>query len=231
MAGKLKFCNEDIERILFSNAFEKYPSRNRALFIVQLCLGPRIQEMLDLTIGDVVDSHGQIKSEITFTKTKTGDPRTLKVINKLIFHFLPDWLECLRIQGFMHESSPLFPGRSKIKSLSVRRVRYIYQEAIDEITPENEDLLRFREKHSTHSCRKTWACQTFDWLCEEREKGAKIEPLAELKELGGWATIDNAAKYINDHISRANESQAAIFGGLMTILEQKGRVPKRTKQA
>ena len=211
----LPFTDDEIISIIKSKSFSKigdWPARNKALFVVQLCLGPRINEMLQLTIGDVINKNGAIKREIVLQGniTKTGKTRIIKAINPLLFHFLPPWLKILNNSGYMTATSPLFPGRGRTKHLSDRQVRYIYQAAINECN--------IGERHSTHSCRKTWACQTYDWLCDEMRKGANIDPLGELTKIGGWETETAARKYIADHVSKADDSQAAIYSNIIDKL-------------
>lgn len=221
MAGMLPFSDDEVVAMINSRAFVRigdWPERNRTIFVVQLCLGPRISELLRLNIGDVVNVHGKIRNEIILKKTKNGEPRTVKAINPLLFQFLPPWLSVLNSAGYFTADSPLIPGRGKVKALSERQVQNIYQAAIDE--------LKLDGKHSTHSCRKTWACQTYDWLCDEMRKGANIEPLDELAKIGGWKTIEAARRYIADHISRASESQAAIYSGVLEKLNLQNRFPK-----
>lgn len=186
------------------------PKRNRALFVLQLCLGPRINEALRLRIGDVIDKHGRIKTEVIFLKTKNGKSRTVKVINPLLFEFLPPWLERLADLGYTTVDAPLFPGFGRSVAFTDRQVRYIYQAAHDEI--------KLHDRFSTHSPRKTWACQVFDWLCAELRRGANIEPLDELARLGGWESVEAARRYIADHISRAAECQQAIYPKLRAAL-------------
>ncbi len=224
MAGMLKFSDREIEEIIYSKAFDcaGMPERNRAIFVTQLCLGPRISELMRLTLGEVVNKKGQIKNEVTLTKTKNGKNRTVKVLNPLIFYYLPPWLKKLNAMGFIQDDSPLFPGRGRSANIGIKQVRNIYKDAINE--------LDIGERHSTHSCRKTWACQTYDWLCEEMRNGANISPLRELKDIGGWESIEATAAYIADHITRANESQVAIYSGVLESLRRSGKLPKSTKR-
>ena len=215
MAGMLPFNDDEIVGIIKSRAFASigdFPERNRAIFVTQLCLGPRINEELSLNIGDVIDRYGRIKTDIVIRGeiAKNGETRTVKAINTLLFHFLPPWLEVLSNAGYLNADAPLFPGRGRIKALSDRQVRNIYQAAIDE--------LKIGERHSTHSCRKTWACNTYDFLCDEMRKGANIDPLDELARIGGWKTVEAARRYIADHVSRGAESQAAIYSGVIERL-------------
>ncbi len=205
MAGVRQYTEEQALAVLQSKAFRRIgePKRNRAVFVVQLCLGPRINEALRLRVGDVIDKNGRIKPEVVFLKTKNGHSRTVKVLNPLLFDFLPPWLERLAELGYSTAGDPLFPGFGRAEALSDRQVRKIYQAAHDEI--------KLKDRFSTHSPRKTWACQVFDWLCAELRRGANIEPLDELARLGGWETVEAARRYIADHIRRAAECQQAIY--------------------
>jgi len=215
MAGMKPYTEEQALMVLYSRSFDAGEhKRNQALFVVQLCLGPRINEELRLTIGDVVDQWGRLRDRVTFRHTKNGKNRTVKVLNELIYRFLPPWLERLAVLGYTLGSDPLFPGQGRAAAVSDRQVRYIYQAANEEIG--------LTDGYSTHSCRKTWACQTYDWLCAELRRGANIDPLSELAILGGWETVEAARRYIADHISRAAACQQAIFPKIRANLEQSG---------
>ncbi|MBN2643010.1 MAG: site-specific integrase [Victivallales bacterium] len=213
MAGMRQFSTEQCFDMLTSLAFREIGDvrRNRAMFCVQLCLGCRVNEMLKLTLHEVLDGKGHIRDSWTFIKTKNGKNRTVKVLNRLVFDFLPDWLERLAELGYTDIDDPLFPGRNGEKGISDRQVRKIYAAAIEELGLDG--------RYSTHSCRKTWACQTFDYLNDQLRRGANISPLDELANLGGWDSVDAARRYIADHISRAAESQQAIYSDLRELVK------------
>jgi hypothetical protein len=169
-----------------------------------------------LTVGDVIDRYGQVRRYIEikdnhFRTVKSKRTRSIEISNRLVDVYLPPYLDHIAAQGYAHKNAPLFPGRGREKPLSVRQIRNIYQTAIDEC--------RIGDRHSTHSCRKTWACNTYDYLCDQQRAGVNVEPLVRLKELGGWNTLEACQRYISDHIAGKTNSQAEIYFELRSKLK------------
>ena len=129
MACVSPISSTDLKRILASRAFSRVgePKRNRAIFAMQLCLGPRIHELLALRCGDVLYSTGALRPTIYFRKTKTAVPRRIEANNPLLIRYLQPWIFRLDQLGILHANTWLFPGRSWDKPLTRQQVYAIYR--------------------------------------------------------------------------------------------------------
>jgi len=109
------------EAELMSETFTgKYELRNRALFILGCKTGFRVNELLRLTIGHVIQN-GKPASRITITKTKNKKPRSVA------FHpeaqaAVMEWVKQLESLGITKASNPLFISQ-KDKSQSMSRIQ------------------------------------------------------------------------------------------------------------
>ncbi len=195
-----------VECVLKSRAFSSIgePKRNRALFVMQLCLGPRIHELLFLLCGDVLYRDGSLRQSIYFRKTKTAEPREIEACNPLIGRYLRPWILRLSQLGQLHADLPLFPGRVPGRSLTRQQVYYLYTAAFREL-----GLRRF----GTHSPRKTWATQTYCYWLDQQRKGRNVDPLLKVKELGGWKSLESCAHYLGFGRIDGAESQVNLYRG------------------
>ncbi len=178
--------------------------RNRALFVMQICLGPRIHELLNLTVGSVLSKRGELKRKIHFGKTKTGVPRDIDANNPLLIHHLWEWITRLNEIHLLAAEMPLFlsgkPGPPK--ALSRAQVYRIYTAAFKELRLTNL---------GTHSPRKTWACATYDFWLKEQSRGRHVDPLVMTQKLGGWKSLESCARYLGFEEWMGRESQYNLY--------------------
>ena len=194
---------DKIQDILNTRAFALIGEarRNRALLVMQLCLGPRIHELLALTVGSVVDAGGELRAKVHFGKTKTGVPRDVDMNNPLLLNHLWAWIERLDQLKMLIADQPLFPGRVR-STLSRSQVYRIYRAAFAELGL----------KHlGTHSARKTWACATYDFWLGEQAKGRHVDPLVMTQKLGGWKSLESCARYLGFEEWMGRESQFNLY--------------------
>lgn len=204
MACVSPISSADLKRILASRAFARVgePKRNRAIFAMQLCLGPRIHELLALRCGDVLYSTGALRPTIYFRKTKTAVPRRIEANNPLLIRYLQPWIFRLDQLGILHAGTWLFPGRSWDKPLTRQQVYAIYKAAYREL-----GLVRL----GTHSPRKTWAVATYDYWLRQQRAGRPVDPLVMTQRIGGWKSLESCSRYLGFTRRDGAESQFHLY--------------------
>jgi integrase len=206
MAAVRPLTTEEVKKMLQTRAFHTMGnySRNCAILVMQTTMGPRIHELLRLTVGDVVDRNGTLRESVYFRKTKNSAPRRVYMPSALP-PYLIAWLRELEKKGMLISEIPLFVGAYSVKAISRQQVYKIYAAARRELAIEGI---------GTHSPRKTWAAACYNILSDERANGARVEPLIELQRLGGWKKVDSVIHYLNSVSHWGRFVQSRIFGEL-----------------
>jgi integrase/recombinase XerD len=85
MAQAKTLTQAELDQVLRYVSTKKYAQRNRALILTSFWSGMRVGEIAALTMGDVVNEDGTIKSEIRLSaaQTKGGRARTVFIPAKL----------------------------------------------------------------------------------------------------------------------------------------------------
>ena len=85
MSQAKTLTQEELDQVLDCVAGKKYAARDRALILTSHLSGMRVGEIAALTIGHVLDSGGNVKSQIRLTaeQTKGKHARTVFVNSKL----------------------------------------------------------------------------------------------------------------------------------------------------
>lgn len=213
------FTESEMIDLLSSRAFASGSRlRNSALFILECATGGRICEVLGLRLRDVLDASGHLRRTVTFTHTKNGCARTVDIINPLCERFLSPWLHVLHSLGYVRRTDPLFPSPVNTgHALTPRRIHQIYTAGAMQ--------LGLQGTYGTHSCRKTWARDTYRHYHRRQLSGELIDPLVKLQEAGGWKTIDAARRYIAFMLGDVSASQRSLY----PALQERFTLPKITK--
>ncbi len=178
--------------------------RNQAVFSLECATGARINEILKLNRGDVMDRLGRLKKVIAFTNTKNKSTITADLVNPFAKFFLKKWLLRMEEEGYTGFRTYLFPSPVlRYRAISYRQVLNIYDKAHIE--------LRLEGQHGTHSCRKTWAIETYWYYDRLRKAGESIDPLMKLFATGRWKTMDAMQKYLMPLMGETRESQEGIY--------------------
>ena len=203
MAAARPLSPDEVKKMMQTRAFHTMGSfkRNCALLIMQVTLGPRIHELLALTVGDVIERNGKMRDYVYFRKTKDDSPRAVDMTAATVKYLLPHLAE-LEEQGLLVKGMPLFPARAALRSISRQQVYRIYTAAARECG---------LERISTHSPRKAWAVSCYNLLCDERAKGRRVEPLMETQKLGGWKKVDSVTHYLASTSHWGKYVQSQIF--------------------
>jgi integrase/recombinase XerD len=106
MAAAKSLTAQELERVLNYINTQPLAQRNRAMLLMTVAAGLRVSEVAGLTIGDVVDSRGEVKAEIYLAaqRVKHGHARTI-YLNTRLQQEITDYLKTKQHRDL---SFPLF---------------------------------------------------------------------------------------------------------------------------
>lgn len=174
----------EIERVLDYIAHNSNPQRNRVMFLLTAMAGLRVSEVACLTLADVQDADGAVRSEVFFAaeRVKHGHARTV-YINSRLQQELADYISS---RTWHSSTQPLFPThRGTRRTFSANTLtqyfHYMYQRA-------------GIKGASSHSGRKTF-------LTSLASQGVSVFVLA---SLAGHKSIATTQRYVtvNDDTKR-----------------------------
>jgi len=107
MAAAKSLTPAEIERVLTYIANNNNAHRNRVMFLLTAMAGLRVSEVACLTIADVRDADGTVRSEVFFAaeRVKHNHARTV-YINTRLQQELADYISK---RNWLDETRPLFP--------------------------------------------------------------------------------------------------------------------------
>ena len=85
MATAKSLTNAEVERVLSYISKQANAQRNRTMFCITMLAGLRVSEVAGLTIGDVRNADGTVKTEIYLSaeRVKHGHARTIFINQRL----------------------------------------------------------------------------------------------------------------------------------------------------
>jgi integrase/recombinase XerD len=184
MAAAKSLTPAEIERVLDFIAHNTNPQRNRIMFLLTAMAGLRVSEVACLTLADVRDADGAVRSEVFFAaeRVKHGHARTV-YINTRLQQELHDYIAGC---AWRDAAQPLFPThRGARRSFSANTLTqyffYMYQRA-------------GIKGASSHSGRKTF-------ITSLASQGVSVFVLA---ALAGHKSIATTQRYVtvNDDMKR-----------------------------
>lgn len=184
MAAAKSLTGQEIERVLHYLSQHDHVLRNRVMFMMTVAAGMRVSEVAGLTISDVRDADGSVRSEIYLAahRVKHAHARTVYVNTRLQAE-LADYISS---RTWLDDTQPLFP--------SCRGVRRAF--SANTLTQHFFWLYKHAgvKGASSHSGRKTF-------LTSLSSQGISVFVLA---ELAGHRSIATTQKYItvNDDMKR-----------------------------
>jgi integrase/recombinase XerD len=184
MAAAKSLTPAELERVLSYISTQPYAQRNRAMLLMTVAAGLRVSEVAGLTVGDVVDAAGAVRSEIYLAahRVKHGHARTI-YINTRLQQELTDYLALRQHKAL---DLPFFPThRGPRRHFSANTLSqhfyWLYRRA-------------GVAGASSHSGRKTF-------LTSLASQGVSVFVLA---SLAGHKSISTTQRYItvNDEVKR-----------------------------
>jgi integrase/recombinase XerD len=184
MAAAKSLTALELERVLNHIKTKPFAQRNRAMLMTTVLAGLRVSEVAGLTVGDVLDCTGAVRSEIYLAadRVKHGHARTI-YLNSRLQQELADYLAT---RSYVDNQLPMFPTlRGARRAFSANTLAqhfyWLYKRA--GVTGA-----------SSHSGRKTF-------LTSLASQGVSVFVLA---SLAGHKCISTTQRYItvNDDIKR-----------------------------
>ena len=107
MAAAKSLTPAEIERVLNYIQHNKFAERNRAMFLLTAMAGLRVSEVAGLTLGDVLDADGCVRSEVKLAahRVKHNHARTI-FLNTRLQEELTAYISTRTLQA---RELPLFP--------------------------------------------------------------------------------------------------------------------------
>lgn len=127
----------------------KANKRDYMLFVVGINVGLRVGDLLQLKIGDVINSNGKFKDKIVIDEEKTDKTRYFK-LNDSAKESIEVYLDSLKDYDM---NDYLFRSRKGNEPLRVDSTHKIVKNTLRE--------LNIKGNFGTHSLRKTWAYHTY----------------------------------------------------------------------
>lgn len=175
MSQAKSLTDQDIEKVLRYIDANKNAIRNKTIFYVSLYAGLRAKEIAALTIVNVLNSDGSIKSEVRLSaeQTKGRHPRTIYLSQKL----RDELAYYLKFKSVLFPERPLFATRCSIGFTANTMTQHLWW--------------MYRKAGvfgaSSHSGRRSM-------LTRLSQKGVGVRVLA---ELAGHRNIQVTMKYID----------------------------------
>lgn len=185
--GKARVLSEtEFKRVLKVAGTDRHAARNVALLLVSFGLGLRVKEIGALSVADVLDGEGQLRTEVNLQRrmTKGYKQRHAYLSNPRVRQALQNYLEERRQdpRRVFAPGSALFLSNkgSRFTPNSLQQVfTQLYKQA-------------GIEGASSHSGRRTFATRLI-------EKGVDIKAVSRLM---GHATVAMTAEYVEDNPER-----------------------------
>jgi integrase/recombinase XerD len=184
MAAAKSLTSAEIEKVLTYISTQANAQRNRVMFCVTMLAGLRVSEVAGLTIGDVRNADGTVKTEIYLSanRVKHGHARTIFVNQRL----QSEIAKYIAERTWLFEAQPLFCTNRGLRhgftaNTLTQHFHYLYKRA-------------GVAGASSHSGRKTF-------ITSLASQGISVFVLA---SLSGHLSISTTQKYVtvNDDMKR-----------------------------
>lgn len=184
MAAAKSLTPAELQTVLTYTETQPYAQRNRAMLLMTVAAGLRVSEVAGLTVGDVLDSTGAVRSEVFLAanRVKHQHARTFYINSRL----QKELAEYIATRSNKSPEFPLFPThrgprRHFSPNTLAQHFHYLYRRA-------------GISNASSHSGRKTF-------LTSLASQGVSVFVLA---SLAGHKSISTTQRYVtvNDDVKR-----------------------------
>lgn len=211
MKGARPLSKIEIRRIL--PTFQgRLRQRDRALFVLGVTCGFRIQELLSLRVKDVI-LEGEVVTRVTVEKCNTKgrvESRNVQLLN-IAREYLLDWItNGLWQRGYVSPKTYLFKSEYGVnRPISARHAHRVLTRTYERN--------RLSGRLGTHCMRKTYAKFMYEDFQARRASGESIDPLPNVSKALGHKSLNSTMSYLsflteNIDISAAN-LERNLFGG------------------
>ncbi|WP_285907676.1 tyrosine-type recombinase/integrase [Pseudodesulfovibrio pelocollis] len=208
MIGCRPFTDSEVRAMSAGFSGQVFEYRDRALFMLGVNSGPRVSEMLPLTIGDVVRG-GRVRRYVEVMQTKTDQTRELE-LNRDEQHALLGLIRAHHLAGWWGREVFLFRSREGDNQPITRARAW-------QIINGQARRLGYDGTIGTHTMRKTFANNMYEELARRQRAGEHVDPLVELAKAGGWKTVEAASRYLSfrrEHIRACKLAFEGRFGSI-----------------
>lgn len=176
-------AEKDLKRVMMQVARSAFPERNRCALQLSWLAGMRVGEIAALSVGDVLDADGNVRTQIQLKAAQTkGDTGRTVLLNAQAQAELSIYLQKLRQSK---STDPLFRSRA-CKRFSANSMCQVFLRIYDAAG---------LDRATSHSGRRTF-------ITNLAHKGVSVRVLA---ELAGHRSIATTQRYIelNENVLRA----------------------------
>lgn len=175
----------------FDGAFAK---RDRALFLLGVCTGFRVSELLSLRMPDLFQN-GRMVQRVTVTRRRMkgrAASRTV-LLHPAAREAVREWVvECVR-EGWFAPDMPLFVSRRRGPD---GRPRAISRPQAWRVVERMFERAGLAGRLGTHSLRKTFAAEHYERLKSLAAKGRPVDVLRTMQQLLAHASIESTMSYL-----------------------------------
>ena len=194
MKGCRPLTHDEVRLVktLFTGKLKK---RNLALFIFGCNTGFRISELLAITLDDVLEESGKIKTHITVARKnmkKVGEKTSGRTVllNAAARNILVPWLK--QMAGAMCDNKADF----LFQSLSPKNSAITRKHAL-RVLKKVFDAAGIVGKTGTHTMRKTFADRIYNHFLRMAAAGEQVEPIRATAKALGHAPITTTDQYLS----------------------------------
>lgn len=178
--------------------------RNRALFFLGANTGFRISELLSITLADILDKDGVVKSRITVARRNMKGKKSGRtvILNDKGKAAITPWLEVLRGMGVVHKDDFVFVPHNGAGVISRSQALKVLTRAYR--------AAGLTGKLGTHAMRKTFANNVYEHLLMRAGRGEQVDPFRATSKALGHEDIKSTDQYLSFRTEDIDQSiQAA----------------------
>lgn len=166
----------------------RYAVRNRCLFVLGVLAGFRIREMLSLRVSDVT-ARGKVRLTVKVARRHMKGKEESRVV-----YLAPEArraiLDQARALGYPDADVFLFRAQGdENKAISYTQARRVLQDAFA--------CCGIAEDVATHSMRKTFANETYEFMLSQVAEGRGIDPFMETSQALGHKDPKSTTHYLS----------------------------------
>jgi integrase len=187
MSGCRPLSQEEVAKA--AEAFSgRFAVRNRCLFILGVLAGFRIREMLSLRVADVT-ARGKVRLTVRVARRHMKGKQESRVV-----YLAPEArraiLDQIRELGYPAPDSFLFRAQGgENKAISYTQARRVLQDAFGSCG--------IAEDVATHSMRKTFANETYEFMLAQVAEGRGVDPFMEVSQALGHKDPKSTTHYLS----------------------------------
>lgn len=183
-------------------------ARNRALFMLGICTGFRISELLSIRLADVLEQGGTLKDRVTVYRRAMKGKRPSRTVrlNTAAKRALVPWLQEMKRDGYLAADSHVFHSRrgshpiDRIQAYKILRGTFRRCGLLGRL--------------GTHAMRKTFANEVYSDLLARVARGQAVDAFRATSKALGHADIKSTDQYLSFREEEIDSAVDALGGKL-----------------